>query len=46
LCSPEQWNEQGERIKSSQQEWMQVYQSLQKKPMYLIVAEIEFAEKQ
>ncbi len=46
LCSPEQWNEQGERIKSSQQEWMQIYQSLQKKPMYLIVVEIEFAEKQ
>jgi hypothetical protein len=46
LCSPEQWNEQGERMRSIQQEWMQVYHSLQLKPTFLIVAEIRFTEKQ
>ncbi|MFZ9717875.1 MAG: hypothetical protein ACO3BD_00840 [Chitinophagaceae bacterium] len=40
LCSPEQWNDDGIRIKSIQQEWMLQMQSMEKKPRYLIVAEI------
>lgn len=40
LCSPEIWNENGERTYSSQVEWMRVVQSLAIKPIYLIVAEV------
>lgn len=41
LCSPELWNENGERVFSKQAEWMKVLQSLTAKPVYLIVAEIK-----
>ncbi len=40
LCSPEIWSETGERVRSSQAEWIQVVESLAVKPAYLIVAEV------
>lgn len=40
LCSPEMWNEKGERTYSSQAEWMKVVKSLVLKPSYIIVAEV------
>lgn len=41
LCSPEQWNENGERTYSSQAQWISVLMGLQQQPLYLIVAEIK-----
>ncbi len=40
LCSPELWNENGERIYSSQAEWIEIVMQLKQPPLYLIVAEI------
>ncbi|QNA45595.1 hypothetical protein [Lacibacter sediminis] len=40
LCSPEQWNENGERIYSSQAEWINLVMQLKQLPQYLIVAEV------
>lgn len=40
LCSPEMWNEKGERIYSSQAEWIAVLMQLEQQPVYLIVAEV------
>jgi hypothetical protein len=41
LCSPEIWSQNGELVRSSQAEWMQIVLSLANKPNYLIVAEIQ-----
>ncbi|MBP9214941.1 MAG: hypothetical protein KBF36_10320 [Chitinophagaceae bacterium] len=40
LCSPESWNEKGERIYSSQAAWINELQKIKKQPTYLIVADI------
>ena len=40
LCSPESWNEKGERIYSAQAEWINALQKIHKQPFYLIVADI------
>lgn len=40
LCSPEIWNEKGERIYSSQAEWIAAVMQLEQQPVYLIVAEV------
>jgi hypothetical protein len=42
LCSPELWNEKGIRVKSAQQEWIEVLQSLGGGQQgYLLVVEIQ-----
>jgi hypothetical protein len=40
LCSPEQWDENGKLINSSQAVWMKYIMQLQNLPAYLIVAEV------
>jgi hypothetical protein len=40
LCSPELWNEKGERTYSAQAEWIRLVKSLLQQPRYLIVAEV------
>ncbi len=41
LCSPEIWNEKGERIKSSQQEWIDMLKQSGGGNGYLLVVELE-----
>jgi hypothetical protein len=41
LCSPEIWNDNGERISSVQQEWINEIKRINKLPVYLIVAEVQ-----
>lgn len=41
LCSPEMWNEAGERTYSSQQEWINLVMQISPAPKYLIVADID-----
>lgn len=40
LCSPESWKKKGERIYSSQAEWIGALQKFEKQPVYLVVADI------
>jgi len=40
LCSPELWNENGERIYSSQAEWINLVMQFNPLPQYLLVAEV------
>lgn len=40
LCSPELWNDRGERIYSAQSGWIQTMKKLAPPPGYLIVAEV------
>ncbi len=40
LCSPELWNDVGERTYSSQQEWIKLVMQISPAPDYLIVTEI------
>ncbi len=40
LCSPELWNEKGERIYSAQEQWIQYILFKKTDPAYLIVAEV------
>ncbi len=41
LCSPEMWNEVGERISSVQQEWISELQKIKEQPVYFIVADVQ-----
>ena len=41
LCSPEWWNDKGERIYSAQMDWINAMKKLSLPPVYLIVAEIK-----
>lgn len=41
LCSPELWNEKGERIYSAQMNWINAMKKLALQPVYLIVAEVK-----
>jgi hypothetical protein len=41
LCSPEIWNNDGQLIKSVQQQWIDAVQKLQPQPIYLLVAEVK-----
>ncbi len=41
LCSPEIWNDTGERISSVQQAWVNELKKKNKQPVYLIVAEVQ-----
>lgn len=40
LCSPEEWNDEGQLLFSSQQHWVNVVQQFNPMPNYLLVADI------
>jgi hypothetical protein len=40
LCSPEIWNENGERVYSAQDRWVRVVRNLVPQPVYLLVVEV------
>lgn len=41
LCSPEIWDDKGERTYSAQAEWIKIFQTMKRQPLYLIVAEVK-----
>lgn len=41
LCSPELWSDDGTLLQSAQKDWMAIYLSLEQKPGWLIVAEVQ-----
>lgn len=41
LCSPETWNDRGERVSSAQWAWISVLQERKLDPQWLVVAEVE-----
>lgn len=41
LCSPETWNDYGERTYSAQSDWIKVLLALKSQPVYIIVSEVK-----
>ncbi len=41
LCSPEAWNDRGERVSSAQWAWMSALQERNMNPQWMVVAEVE-----
>ena len=41
LCSPETWNDNGERTYSAQSDWIKVLLALKSQPVYIIVSEVK-----
>lgn len=41
LCSPETWNDNGERTYSAQSDWIKVLFALKSQPVYIIVSEVK-----
>ncbi len=41
LCSPETWNDNGERMYSAQSDWIKLLLALKSQPVYIIVSEVK-----